>query len=457
MLTNILIASVAVVAIVFAVLLLKNQAGSPAGESTESQYSKVPSADTANDSSAKLFEDLYSQYVTDYEQDLRRLTELSVYDIEAEQLISEIDDVLSLANSGKLSKAVAKLTTTLKNIEELYKKRDQHIEELGKSINQALELNAFSRAEATMEKFIAISPADPRIADWSLSIERLPKLLSANREAHRARQENRPADELAQLRIVRQLDPADSSVSERIQTIESQIKSDTYFDHIEYARNAFDRGLFSDALKQLSKAEKTDPAGKEIAVMRKKIAGEQTKRDQLNYIDNAENAVKNDNWQAAFKNYDLAIKRGSTLTSVANGYQLSKSIVEARAEVQRLLADPLRLSDPAVLRHANLLISNTQAYTSHSASYNNQLDMLSKLLLRAGEKRPLTIISDGLARIKVQGVGYVNPTDKTIIQLLPGRYKLFAQCKGYRDNLVEVTLPLDGVIAPVRVTCDERI
>jgi hypothetical protein len=457
MVTNILLACAAVVAIVLTVLLLKNQASSPVDESIDSQHPKVPSTDAKTASSAKPFEDLYSQYVTDYEQDVQRLTELSVYNTEAEQFLSEVDAVLGLANSGKLNKAVAKLTVTLKNIDELYKKRDQHIEELGRSINQALELNAFSRAETTMETLISVSPSDPRIAGWSLSIERLPKLLSANREAHRARQENRPTDELTQLRIVRQLDPSDSNISERIQTLESRIKSDTYFWHIENSRNALDRGLFSDALKQLVKAEKTDPSGKEIADIRKKIAGEQKKRDLLNYIGNAENAIKNDDWKAAFENYGLAIQRGSTLSSVADGYQLSKSIVEARAEARRLLADPLSLSDPAVLRHANLLISNTQEYTSYSASYNHQIDMLSNLLVRAGEKRPLTIISDGLARIKVQGVGYVNPTDKKTIQLLPGRYKLFAQCKGYRDNLVEVTLPIDGIIAPVRVTCDERI
>ena len=82
---------------------------------------------------------------------------------------------------------------------------------------------------------------------------------------------------------------------------------------------------------------------------------------------------------------------------------------------------------------------------------------VSLLVNSKSKPRSVIIKSDGRARIKVQGVGYINPTKEKSISLSPGEYRLYAECKGNQTKLYEIVIPIDDEISPIRVACGREI
>ena len=67
------------------------------------------------------------------------------------------------------------------------------------------------------------------------------------------------------------------------------------------------------------------------------------------------------------------------------------------------------------------------------------------------------IQSDGEARIRVRGVGFIEPTTDRSVELMPGKYELFAECVGKRTRMYEVDILATGPLTELWIECGEPI
>jgi len=77
------------------------------------------------------------------------------------------------------------------------------------------------------------------------------------------------------------------------------------------------------------------------------------------------------------------------------------------------------------------------------------------MLDQMSRPREVWIESDGIAKIRVQGVGHIKPTEGKLVSLIPGNYQFHAECKGRKAKLYNLTVPLSDKQLPIKVICGD--
>lgn len=111
-----------------------------------------------------------------------------------------------------------------------------------------------------------------------------------------------------------------------------------------------------------------------------------------------------------------------------------------RTELERILDAPERLSSVAVADNAKGLVSKAGDVAELSPSLADASRKVARLIDEYGRKVSIRILSDGVTRISVQGVGQVGVTTDRTIQLRPGSYVFEGARAGFRSKLIPVDI-----------------
>lgn len=161
------------------------------------------------------------------------------------------------------------------------------------------------------------------------------------------------------------------------------------------------------------------------------------------------------------ENFDIALELVNKLLSInptnrfANevGRWLS-NIKTLNNEINSLLLDSSRLSDPNVATYAQSILNQAQNFegVEYTRSIAGQLE-----LSLQEYQTPIEVLvkSNSIARIEIRGVGYIEPTESKIVMLQPGKYTLNAVCKGHRNNLIEAIF--SNVNRSIEVLCGDKL
>ena len=221
--------------------------------------------------------------------------------------------------------------------------------------------------------------------------------------------------------------------------------------------NYIDQGDFKLAGSEIAKASNLFPNRAQIKELERTISINLKRIQVVALVAKADAYGQLDQWALAQKTYSEALSISEADRLASEGKTRAINILKLKEGLLDIYNRPLRLKDMTVLKFAQHLLAESKTVLDRSQSLKLLYQDVDRLLSSKMVPRSVFIQSDGNARIRVQGVGYISPTEGKFINLTPGEYRVYAECNGYKTKLYEIIIPIDDEIAPIRVICGDKI
>ena len=166
---------------------------------------------------------------------------------------------------------------------------------------------------------------------------------------------------------------------------------------------------------------------------------------------------RDEHWDAAITTYEEALEVDNTLAFAIDGLARAREMSDLHARLDDYIAEPDKLSAPAVMQEATGLLLRITARDSIGPRLDAQRDELSRLLKRAQTPLTVPLVSDNVTEVAVYRVGRLGTFMRTEINLKPGTYVAVGSRPGYRDVRLEFRVAPEIDIEPVYISCEEPI
>jgi len=415
-------------------------------------YNNTPDVDEKREISMLI--DVYSNGIR---ATLLAFPENGIYGNHAVDLVKKLDGLFDTANKSTQPEVVQQIKVDIGIAEELIDKLQADIDKSLTALDKAfltLDAQAFNLELANL---VLVAKNDGRVLLWQKKKNQVLAYFIYRLKADKAHAEQRDEIELEALRRILELGFNTPSTESRAAQLQTNIARKKYGFHINETMSYIDQDDFKLANKEIKKASKLFPDERQIIELERIISTNLQGIEVSLLIERADVYAENDQWKQAMKSYSDALSVRDSDRLAAEGYARASNILRLKEGLLDIYSNPLRLKDINVFKFAQGLLVKSYASLDRSRSLAKLYQDVDSLISSKMAPRSVFIASDGKARIKVQGVGYINPTVGKAIKLLPGKYRLYAECKGYKTKLYEVIIPIDNEITPIRIICGTKI
>ena len=314
------------------------------------------------------------------------------------------------------------------------------------------ELNT---AQAELGRAKEIKPNDESLSHVLNRLEKLPQVNSLIRESRRAllRKEYDRAELL--LIEAREVDPETQNIDQQlleIQQIQLEegyklVLTEAYSalnqDDLDTARRGFERAL---------RMRPNDPGA---------ITG---LNEVLNRVGNstigemkatAERYERDGDLRSAMQVYAEVLELDNNLQFALDGHARTQETIRITAAMERIFADPDMLSSNDEFVAAQSILKEAQEHASIQSTNPAKVSKLATLLETASKPLPIVLVSDNEMEVRLATVGQLEPFDRKVLSLRPGRYLLTGSANGCRD--VRKTIVVTEGMDPIAIVCVEPI
>ncbi len=352
----------------------------------------------------------------------------------------------------------------LNNIQLLKAKSLAILEESEQIFKENMEKSAlflaedhYDGAKLHVEKAMVVAPQSPEALALQQDIKKLQHILPLLSEAKAARAEHDLQKEYNLLQQVLQFSSGRTEVTERLNLLGQLIKNKKFDAHISLGFAEIENKQIKKARRHYQEAKKVDPKRKELKVLLGQLlAQEKTVRIQQ-ALKQAEQAIRQDNWQQAKVNFAKVIKDMPGNETAIEGLKRANEILGLQSSLSQYINNPYRLTHSNVLSGAKKTLTQAQHASGYSFGIKRQTEQLRKLIATFNRLIPVTIMSDNKTYVLVRGIGKVGVISQKIIQLKPGNYTFEGTRNGFKSKLLQVLIPHDQNNYSVRIICDEPI
>jgi hypothetical protein len=162
-------------------------------------------------------------------------------------------------------------------------------------------------------------------------------------------------------------------------------------------------------------------------------------------------------WREALAGYEQLLARDPTLEFARAGRLRVAPRAELAQRLDRLVADPSRLTAPEVRREAEGLLVRADAVRGEAPMLRSQSARLRDSLRLYDQPVPAVLESDGLTVVSVQRVGSMGAFRRKELRLKPGRYVALGVRDGFRDVRREFVVLPGGAPVVIDVRCTEAV
>ncbi|TQV77956.1 hypothetical protein [Denitrobaculum tricleocarpae] len=367
------------------------------------------------------------------------------------------DRAVSQFTTGDYEAALSSLVEAGRIARQELLKRDTAFDSAFAQARSAYERDDYQTASLGIAEALRLKPWSQDAQNLQQAIERLPPLLALIEQAAIARTENNLEAEQSHLRQALEADPSRSGLTERLETVEREIRERAFSKHIETGMNAISRRDLSAAYDSLKNARAVFKDRPEASLLSKQAAGLARELKFEDFISKARTASSSDDWRSAGGLYRQAADLYPDNQEASTGYALATNIVSLDEKLSAHLGTPQRLASSNVAALVRDLVRQTDPLAAHSPSLRDKAHELSVLLEAYAVKIQVRVLSDGETNISVRGVGRVGKTEDKTIALRPGQHTFEGIRPGYRAKLIEVQIPPGSEGFTVEIVCDERI
>ena len=352
----------------------------------------------------------------------------------------------------------------LNNIQSLKAKSLAILEESEQIFKENMEKSAlflaedhYDGAKLHVEKALVVAPQSPEALALQQDINKLQHILPLLSEAKAARAEHDLQKEYNLLQQVLQFSSGRTEVTERLNLLGQLIKNKKFDAHISLGFAEIENKQIKKARRHYQEAKKVDPKRKELEVLLGQLLAQEKAVRIQQALKQAEQAIRQDNWQRAKVNFAKVIKDMPGNETAIEGLKRANEILGLQSSLSQYINNPYRLSHSNVLSGAKKTLTQAQHASGYSFGIKRQTEQLRKLIATFNRLIPVTIMSDNKTYVLVRGIGKVGVISQKIIQLKPGNYTFEGTRNGFKSKLLQVLIPHDQNNYSVRIICDEPI
>jgi len=352
----------------------------------------------------------------------------------------------------------------LNNIQSLKAKTLAILEESGHIFKENMEKatlflagDHYDEAKLHVEKALVIVPQSPEALALQQDIEKLQHILPLLNEAKAARAEHDLQKEYNLLQQILQISPERTEATERLNLLGQLINNKKFEAHISSGFAEIENKQIKKARHHYQEAEKFDPKRKELELLLGQVLAQEKALRIQQAVKQAEQAIRQDNWQQAKANFAKVIKDMPENETAIEGLKRANEILGLQSSLSQYIKNPYRLTHSGVLSAAKKTLTQAQHASSYSFGIKRQTEQLRKLIATFNRLIPVTIMSDNKTYVLVRGIGKVGVISQKTIQLKPGNYTFEGTRNGFKSKLLQVLIPHDQNNYSVRIICDEPI
>ena len=171
----------------------------------------------------------------------------------------------------------------------------------------------------------------------------------------------------------------------------------------------------------------------------------------------AQSLEQDEHWDAVVLTYEEILKVDNTLSFASDGLSNAKKMSALHTRLDKLIAEPDKLSMPAVMQDATMLVVDITTRQDVGARLGGQRDELSRLLKRAATPLTVPLVSDNVTQVTIYKVGRLGNFMRKEVSLRPGTYVAVGSRAGFRDVRLEFRVAPEIQMQPVVVQCEEPI
>jgi len=346
----------------------------------------------------------------------------------------------------------------LKNLtKEIIREADNIFEENLENAASLLTEDLYDGANFHIKKALLIHPQSTEALGLQLEIEKLPYLIPLSNDAKAARAEKDLQKEYDLLQQVLSIAPDRRGVKDRLKMMAGLIKTQNFDAHISSGFSDIEKREAKKARYHYQEARKIDSRREELAILAGQLLELEKSIRVQQAINQAEQAIRQDDWQQAKKHFARAAKDAPENKTVAEGIRRASYFLELLEDFRQYFKNPYRLAHADVRSKAEMLLVRAEKASNYSFKITRQAKELNDLILKTNRLIPVTITSDNKTYILVRRVGKVGVISQKNIQLKPGSYTFEGARNGFKSKLVQAFIPYDQNNFSVHIICDEPI
>ena len=275
--------------------------------------------------------------------------------------------------------------------------------------------------------------------------------------ANRLRAESNLEAELDALNKIDGLGYSDSFISDRRLFLKGAIAEKQFASHIQATLDFISSSDFVAAEKEVLQASRLFPSRSQVVELAKRVdvALKNSRADELAQLGLKKGGL--DDWQVAKQHFSSALEILPQHQLAMDGFERAGSILRFKDKLSSIVRSPLRLKSQEVLDYASQVVADSKRFSEFSVSLVDLQVEVEALIRQKMRPRSVWMDSDGKAKIRVKGVGYIMPTKGRYVDLVPGSYLFFAECNGRKTEIYKVHVPIEGDVPAIKVLCGVKL
>jgi hypothetical protein len=302
-----------------------------------------------------------------------------------------------------------------------------------------------------------IAGENAEVASWVAKKADVLQYFDLFQLANRLRSESNLEAEFDALSRIDAMGYSDSIISDRMSFLKDAIAEKQFASHIQATLDFISSNDFVAAKKEITKAYKLFPSRSQVVELTQRVdlALKKIRANQLVQLGLKKAAL--DDWVVAKEHFSSALEILPEQQLAKDEFERANSILRYKDKLSSIARSPLRLKSQEVLDYANQLMTDSKQFSEFSESLVNLQVEVEALIRQKMLPRSVWMDSDGKAKIRVKGVGYIMPTKGRYVDLVPGNYIFFAECKGRKTKIYNVQIPIEGDVPAIKVLCGVKL
>ena len=218
----------------------------------------------------------------------------------------------------------------------------------------------------------------------------------------------------------------------------------------EAALAAMARGDWAGAVRMLETLD-----GERARAYRSQARAELQYEQTRPYLQQAEQALREQDWQGADAAYGRVLELVPYLATAQKGRAQVKPYLDAHQQLAALKLEE-GLFDPVLRARARDWLTFVQTQRLSDRKINQAVSELPGIFERAETPVLLTLTSDGESEVEIYGLGKLGRLQQQTLKLVPGDYVAVAFRPGYRDERKVLRVRPDETLS-LDIRCTELI
>ena len=329
------------------------------------------------------------------------------------------------------------------------------VEELVATGNAALDQRDVRGATSAFARALEIQPGSAEAGTGAARAEKLPEVIERLRDARNHELAERWSEARQSYDAVAALDPQTAGLQELRQTSE------------RLETEAFVRNRLSDGFKALD-ARRYGAARKAFRAVLARDPGNEVAQGGLQQVSarsevgaiaarqaKAEAAESAERWQEALTLYEEVLAMDTNIEFAKLGQSRMKAVVSAQSLLERIRANPEKLSSPKLYAEAQDILREARTLAVSGASFTELVTEVDGLLASYAQPVEVRLVSDERTEVLLSSVGRLGRFASKTLMLRPGQYTVIGSQDGCRD--VRRNFVVQPGMAPVSIRCDETL